>query len=80
MDGPFEPISPEWQEWLSDLKQREARGEVRVAWSRAREPSCVHSTSIDQPTQPASACLYCKDSDRLREWRDYWRSLGAPIT
>ena len=67
------------QIWLRDLRRREAAGEVKVQWSRAREPSCIHSGDGRGSgyTQPASWCQVCKDSPELAAWRDYWRGLGA---
>jgi hypothetical protein len=79
-ESPFEPVSPAMQSWYRDLKQREARGEIKVQWHRAKEPRCVHSGrgDISWVRQPASACRFCKDGDELRAWKAYWQSLGVP--
>jgi hypothetical protein len=62
--------------WLNDLRGRQLRGETPpIRWSYAKEPYCIHS----RETQPAGACLICKDGPERKAWVDYWRSLGAPI-
>lgn len=81
-DADNAPTNADWDAWLLDLRRREARGEVKVQWHRAKEPHCRHPV-IDgagriRYYQPASHCSTCKDGDELREWREYWRSLGAP--
>lgn len=78
METAFQPLPSDVADWLSELRRREARGEVRVDWSRVHEPTCIHSTDIRTATQPASACVVCKDGKALAEWKAYWQSLGAP--
>lgn len=77
-------LDEETRRKLAELRQRHDRGEIRVEWSKAKEPDCVHSgwdggVRPERRMQPASACRICKDSPELLAWRRYWNELLRSI-
>jgi hypothetical protein len=73
----YRPFPPAMEEWLADLRRREAAGEIRVEWSRAREPDCIHGPSYGT-VQPAGWCDVCSQGREYLDWRAYWDGLGCP--